>query len=472
MTKHTCPVLEAYGSKTVAMRFKGTEITLTLSHGLFSSYDVDSGTRLLLRVLSNHIDKLKSAALSLPRRVLDAGSGTGVIGIALGAYFQKAGHESFVIRAQDRDELARQFTACNGLANGLGSGLAGTITGDQTVGQAGSLREPRFSAHTEPLLYDPGPYDWIVSNIPAKAGLPVLEYFVPRSLALLEEAGRVFVVIVEPLAETFKGWIFKYGAELIEETAGPEHRVFVYGKSPAQQDAAEVPAKEAFSWEAYKRILGTYQIKDTEYTLQSLHGVEDFDQPHYLHELMAALILKLQHQILSFLAQRKQLSVLFFEVGQGHFPLWFVTYFSPELAQISFTPVIGGRNILSLTATKQNLENLKGSFAVNQTDKSIRRLSPTLVPSVDPDLSADELLKASGGPFPLIFLFPDPVPKTDPWHSYWTGLEKLTDSGGLIFIGLSATEAERFDRQKRKGFQRIGELKRQGWKVLAYQKIV
>ncbi|MCA1949724.1 MAG: class I SAM-dependent methyltransferase [Treponema sp.] len=447
MTKHTCPVLEAYGSKTVAMRFKGMDITLTLSHGLFSSYDVDSGTRLLLRVLSNHIDKLKSAAFSLPHQVLDAGSGTGVIGIALGSYFQKAGHENFVIRAQDRDELARQFTACNG------------------------LREPRFSAHTEPLLYDPGPYDWIVSNIPAKAGLPVLEYFVRRSLALLEEAGQVFVVIVEPLAETFKGWILKYGAELVEETAGPEHRVFVYGKPPAQQDAAEVPVKEAFSWEAYKRILGTYQIKDTEYTLQSLHGVEDFDQPHYIHELMAALILKLPHQMKSFLAQREHLPILFFEVGQGHFPLWFVTNFSQELARISFIPVIGGRNILSLTATKQNLENLKGSFTENHTDQAIRGLSPTIVPSVDPDLSADELLKASGGPFPLIFLFPDPVPKTDPWPSYWTGLEKLAVPGGLIFIGLSATEAERFDRQKRKGFQRIGELKRQGWKVLAYQKI-
>ncbi|WP_304224280.1 methyltransferase [Gracilinema caldarium] len=472
MTKHTCPVMEAYGSKTTAMRFKGTEITLTLSHGLFSSYDVDSGTRLLLRVISNHIDKLKSASLSMPHRVLDAGSGTGVIGIALGSYFQKEGHENFVIRAQDRDELARQFTACNGLANGLGSGLVDTITGDQTVSQAGSLREPRFSTHTEPLLSAPGPYDWIVSNIPAKAGLPVLEYFVRRSLALLEEAGRVFVVIVDPLAETFKGWILKYGAELVEETAGPEHRVFVYGKPPAQQDAEKVAAKESFSWEAYKRILGTYQIKDTEYTLQSLHGVEDFDQPHYIHELMAALILKLQHQIRSFLTRREHLPILFFEVGQGHFPLWFVISFLQELAQISFTPVIGGRNILSLTATKQNLENLKGSYSVNHTDQAIRDLSPAIVPSVDPDLSAEELLKASGGPFPLMFLFPDPVPKTAPWPAYWTGLEKLADPGSLIFIGLSATEAERFDRQKRKGFQRIGELKRQGWKVLAYQKAV
>lgn len=437
MTDPVCQAIEAYGSKTVPLRFKGAEIQLHLSHGLFSSYDVDAGTRLLLRVLSHYIDDATAHSLPLPRRLLDAGSGTGVIGVALGAYFLAQGWEDFQIRAQDRDELARQFTACNGHLNGL--------------------QLPRLSAHTEALLYDKGPYDWIISNIPAKAGLPVLEYFVRRSLALLEMQGKVFVVIVESLAEVFKSWILQYGAECIEETPGPEHRVFVYRRASPGPLAEPGPHDEkTFSWAPYIRHRDTYTILDIEYNLQSLHGVADFDNPHVLNQLMAALSVKLQDRLLKILHNTDQRTVLFFECDQGHFPLWFRSFLNHTSREISIKPVIAGRNILALEAAKQNL--LPGSAS-------------ELVPAIDPDLSSADLLNAGGRTFPLLFLFPEAVPKTDRWSAYWAGFEKLMAKGSMFCIGLSATEADRFDKIKQRGFQRVGDIKRQGYRVLAYQKL-
>ncbi len=438
MTEPVCQVIRAYGSKTVPLRFKGVDITLHLSHGLFSSYDVDTGTRLLLRVLSHYIDEHTSALLPLPRRMLDAGSGTGVIGIALGTFFLKQGWSDFHIRSQDRDELARQFTACNSTENGLHS--------------------PHLSAHTEPLLYDDGPYDWIISNIPAKAGLPVLEYFVHRSIALLEKQGKVFVVIVENLAETFKSWIIKVGGELIEETKGPEHRVFVYSVPSQVTLGVSSPQNEQhFSWTPYIRHRSTYKILDIPYELQSLHGVADFDSPHFLNQLMAALSAKLKDRLFDVLQQFAPSPVLFFESDQGHFPLWFRNFLNQNYPGNPIQPVLAGRNILALEAARQNL---------------LPETASVLVPAIDPELSLGDLRKAAGGTgYPLLFLFPEAVPKTERWQAYWIGLEGLMGTGSIFCIGLTATEADRFDRIKRSGFQRLADIKRQGYRVLAYQKL-
>lgn len=437
MTDQVYQVIEAYGSKTVTLRFKGVDIQLYLSHGLFSSYDVDTGTRLLLRVLSYYIDEIAAHSKPFPSYILDAGSGTGVIGVALGSYFKTIGWDNFQIRAEDRDELARQFTACNGRANGL--------------------EAPNLTAHTEALLYDGGPYDWIISNIPAKAGLPVLEYFVGRSLTILKNQGRVFVVIVEKLAPLFKEWILQYGAEIIEETQGSEHRVFVYGKATENNSAERHPqAIEDFSWAPYIRHRGTYQLINIEYELESFHGVADFDHPHFLNQLMAPLSVKLKDRLFRLLTNTIPSSVLFFECSQGHFPLWFITWLDQTCPGIAIKTLIAGRNVLALEAAKQNMPSDN---------------PPEIVGAIDPKLSAMEILNAGKGPFTLLFLFPNVVPKTNRWNAYWSGLDTLMAKESIAVIGLTATEGERFDKSKAKGFQRLGEIKRQGYRVLAYQKL-
>jgi 16S rRNA G1207 methylase RsmC len=101
--------LKAYSNREVPFRFRGIDFRFALSLGLFSSADIDRGSRLLLKVLSRLLDESPSGGLP-PRRVLDAGCGIGVIGICAARALMAAGSPPLAVRAQDRDELARIFS--------------------------------------------------------------------------------------------------------------------------------------------------------------------------------------------------------------------------------------------------------------------------------------------------------------------------------------------------------------------------
>jgi ornithine cyclodeaminase/alanine dehydrogenase-like protein (mu-crystallin family) len=64
-----------YVNKSVPFKFNGAELKLDLSHALFSSFDVDRGTKLLLKAAA------RDPVLARARRVLDEGCGVGVIGL-------------------------------------------------------------------------------------------------------------------------------------------------------------------------------------------------------------------------------------------------------------------------------------------------------------------------------------------------------------------------------------------------------
>jgi hypothetical protein len=157
----------------------------------------------------------------LPAYILDAGSGVGVLGIAAAKALEALGVDT-AVRAQDRDELARVFTSRNALRNGLSP--------------------DRLAARAERLLSGPqeGRYDLILSNLPAKAGRPVLEDFFRRSSRMLAEHGRGAVVIVNTLAEAAWNWMKDAGAMVLRTETGAEHTVFVYGA--AQRDGEICPA--------------------------------------------------------------------------------------------------------------------------------------------------------------------------------------------------------------------------------------
>ncbi|MEN6477502.1 MAG: methyltransferase, partial [Rectinema sp.] len=87
--------LSPYVNKTVEFAFMGARLRLELSHALFSSFDVDSGTRLLLKAVA------RDPVLAGARRVLDAGCGTGVIGLAVAKAFPDT-----EVTLRDRDMLA------------------------------------------------------------------------------------------------------------------------------------------------------------------------------------------------------------------------------------------------------------------------------------------------------------------------------------------------------------------------------
>ena len=118
--------IDIYKNKEVTFKYRSRDYVYSLSHGLFSSAEIDSGSRFLLKVFSNYIDECIKNKKPLPYKILDAGSGIGVLGICTaGALYDVLtdidGCEpgSTMLRMQDRDELAHIFSYYNALKNNI-----------------------------------------------------------------------------------------------------------------------------------------------------------------------------------------------------------------------------------------------------------------------------------------------------------------------------------------------------------------
>lgn len=155
--------------KTVTLEHGGRRLTLRVAQELFSSHEVDVGTRLLLRTLGGPEHRGH-------RLVLDLGCGYGPLGLGLAA--AEAGRTVHLV---DRDALAVEYTLQNAAANGL--------DGVQAYGSLG-YADVRASG-----------FDLIVSNVPAKAGPPVVEHFLLDAAGVLAPGGLVAVVVIASLQD-------------------------------------------------------------------------------------------------------------------------------------------------------------------------------------------------------------------------------------------------------------------------------
>ncbi len=423
---------ELFGNKQVDFRFRGIDVTFTLSQGLFSSADIDTGTRFLLKTLSKSWDEDKAENRSLPASVLDAGSGIGVISTALAAALTKE-QGNVTVRCQDRDELARVFTEANAECNGIYSGI--------------------LEAHTEPLLDCPpgSAYDLIISNIPAKTGKPVLKDFVRRSAELLNAQGKVFTVIVNPLAQLFRSWILESGLHLLHEETGKDHTVFVYSRGKdfvSKQELFDVTSLDS----PYIRNEEPCELEGQTFIMRTFHGAADFDNPGILIQHTAKLINKMN---LAKTFASSKLNILIHEPGQGHLPLWLEKYLENRTQR---TIILSGRNIISLKASQYNLE--KNGF------------QSEALPAIDLGFDKDRIENLFGkdGTPRLIIAFPEHIPNTDRLGAIWEGLYELLRPGDIAVTGFSSSEADRFDKIKPKGFSRMNDLKRNGFRVMAYKR--
>jgi len=480
--------IEAYKNREVDFQYRKRTYTFSLSHGLFSSAGIDTGSRFLLKVFSDFLDSRYSGSIgcdsnnirgaALPITILDSGSGAGVLGIcaagALSAIIQPEFRQSlpcgraFQVRAQDRDELARLFTEYNAQRNGL--------------------KPEEFSAHTEPLLAGPGGWDFTLTNIPAKAGLPVLEDFIRRSASLLKKDGRVFLVVVNTLADFFRSGIAAAAALIIEET-GKEHTVFVFGAPDSSASRGETKAvagqdnsiilNENFpqSYPFYIRYKNEYEMGGISYSMDTVHGAPDFDSPGGAAAASAKLALKID--LAGKLAARQaawqtancagqaELPAMIHDAGQGHFALWLAHYMAVQCP--TSTPpvleplVLSGRNIVALASARAALSSH------HNPEAGFPEISPAIIPCADIFLER-ERLAADGKNFSFIAFFPETVPETSRQETDWEALSLLCAPGGMVFAGMSSMEAERFDRKKPVVFVRAGDVKRKGFRAMAYLK--
>lgn len=150
----TSNLLRFYSHKEVAFRYNGCGLSFFLSHGLFSSYAIDAGTSLLLKLIAQH--KIAEGKRSL----IDIGCGAGVIGLSI-----KKRHPEINATLQDRDALAVAFSQAAARRNGL---LPDGAEESPDLRFAGALAFEGQEGRT---------FDLIVSNWPAKAGIPVLKEF-------------------------------------------------------------------------------------------------------------------------------------------------------------------------------------------------------------------------------------------------------------------------------------------------------
>ncbi|HMO59947.1 MAG TPA: methyltransferase [Roseiflexaceae bacterium] len=156
---------DVYFKKRINYQHRGLALSFDVAHTIFSSHQIDEGTDLLLRTID----------VATPQRILDMGCGCGVIGIALARSFPTAE----VILA-DRDLLAVRYARHNARLN-----AAGNVT---VIGSVGFESVP------------PGPYDLIVSNVPAKIGDAAIEQeFIHEPLVALAHSGAYWFVVVSGL---------------------------------------------------------------------------------------------------------------------------------------------------------------------------------------------------------------------------------------------------------------------------------
>ena len=162
---------------------RGRDFRFTTTWGLFHPKGVDAGTALLLERLE----------VSPDATCLDLGCGWGPIGLTL-THLAPTGYVHMV----DKDFVAIDYAHRNAVANGCSNARVYLSNGFSHV-----PAEQRF--------------DLVVSNIPAKVGGQLLQYWMTETHRRLQPGGMLWVVTVAGLKD--------YVKRVFRETFGNHRKV-------------------------------------------------------------------------------------------------------------------------------------------------------------------------------------------------------------------------------------------------------
>ena len=157
--------MDIYFKKEIEYVFAEEKFTFAIANNLFSTFDLDHGTDILIRAIK----------LNNPKSILDIGCGYGPLGIMLA----KTNPQSEVTLV-DRDLLAVRYTNFNIAKNNVTNAIA--------IGSVGieSVKDKNF--------------DLIVSNIPAKIGdEAIAQEFILNPYTMLNPNGEYWIVVVSKL---------------------------------------------------------------------------------------------------------------------------------------------------------------------------------------------------------------------------------------------------------------------------------
>ncbi|MEK7163784.1 MAG: methyltransferase [Patescibacteria group bacterium] len=162
--------MDPYYKKTIVYPHDGHKFEFDIATNLFSSFDVDHGTDLLIR----------SVELHNPKTILDLGCGYGPIGIVLA---HKSPHA--LVTLSDSNLLSIRYTQINLKKNNIKNAVV-----------VPSLGLEQFKNQY---------FDLIVSNIPAKIGEEaIINEFILEPVKHLNHGGEFWFVVVSRLNQLIK----------------------------------------------------------------------------------------------------------------------------------------------------------------------------------------------------------------------------------------------------------------------------
>lgn len=299
---------DVYFKKIVALQHEGHALQLRVTQDLFSSSEVDVGTKLLLRSLAE-------AGIGSARKILDLGCGYGPIGLAL-----KAADPSRTVHMVDRDALAVEYTRQNAALN--------RMSGVEAYGSLGydDVRSTDF--------------DLIASNLPGKAGEAVISSLLRDAAAYLTPEGRVAVVVVAALQkaveETLAG---SSNIEVVFRKASPRYAVFHYRFSRDIGESSR-PPESAVARGIYHRQRAVSSPR-VEYELDTAYGLPEFDSPGFQSLLLMEAMQSLGRAAVG--------RAVVFDPGQGHVPVALWKCLSPDTIDLV------DRDLLGLRYSRDNL---------------------------------------------------------------------------------------------------------------------
>jgi 16S rRNA (guanine1207-N2)-methyltransferase len=300
---------DSYYKKTITFKAWKHSLLFRTSQELFSSDDIDLGTRFLLRTIVE-------ADYPRFRQVLDLGCGYGPLGLTLASLYGCGLH------MVDRDALAVAYAGQNARLNGLDdTGIYGSLGYDDVT-------------HRN--------FDLIVSNLPGKAGGPVMAHFLREAAYYLIPEGLVAVVVVAPLEEHVSNVLDSTpGVEIMLRRSRPGHCVYHYRFLGTGYGAK--PTRSALERGMYQRNDISFRYGGIEYAMRTAYGLPEFDTLAYGTEMVFAALAGLPKTTLR--------HVVIVNPGQGHVPVFLWRLLQPQ------TITLAGRDLLALRYSALNLEN-------------------------------------------------------------------------------------------------------------------
>jgi protein-L-isoaspartate O-methyltransferase len=294
-------IIDLYRKKSIPVAWWGKSVVFDLPVDVFSSFQLDAGTGLLLRTIVD--------ARPHWSRVLDLGCGYGPISVCLSVLGLAE-----QIDAIDRDALAVLFAAWNTQQNGL-----------TNVAARGGLDYAGCPA---------GGYDAVVANLPAKAGEPVHRQLLYGAADHLSPCGEVWIVVVRPLEESIDRILSHPAIRVRHKLCKAEHVVYryVFQDRPEMPETPYIRGIEHFSWDGQ------------EYAISAAWGIAEFDTRSFATDLVLRDGAALERGS----APRR---ALVWNPGQGHIPVLLARRAAPPDCL-----TIASRDLLALVTTRSNLQ--------------------------------------------------------------------------------------------------------------------